>query len=62
MHNLELIDYQDAGWPFPVMSCDEIVLTRCPNLVLPATFMTRDTMIIDDGELRVQIVFDDTVT
>ena len=61
MEKLKLVDYQDEGWPFPAMSANELTLTNCPNLVLPAAFLSRDTIIIDDGEVKVTIVFDGSV-
>lgn len=61
MAKFELVDYHDSGWPFPVMSAHELTLTNCPNLVLPAAFKSRDTIIIDTGQVKVTIVFDGSV-
>jgi len=43
------------------MSANEITLTNCPKLVLLAEFKTRDTILIEDGEIKVMVVFDGAV-
>ncbi len=50
------------GWPYPVTSVNELILTRCPNYVLPSWFKVRDTMLIDSEDMSFLFVFDVTVT
>jgi len=61
MSKFELADYRDSGWPFPLMSVNEITLINCPNLVLPAYFKARDTISIKEGCIQVTIVFDGAI-
>lgn len=58
---IEFADYDDEGWPFPIMSANELSLINCPNLVIPANFEARDTISIRDGEIQVMVVFDSDV-
>ena len=57
----EFIDYQETGWPFELMSADEIALTNCPNVTIPAAFQARDMIVINDGGIKVEIVFDNAI-
>ena len=43
------------------MSANKITLTTCPKLVLPAESKTRDIILIEDGETKVMVVFDEAV-
>lgn len=58
---IEFADYDDEGWPFPIMSANELSLINCPNLVIPADFEARDTISIREDEIQIMVVFDSTV-
>lgn len=58
---LKLEDRSEEGWPFPIMSVNELELIDCPRLVIPAGFKARDSIIIKQGEIRIAIVFDGSV-
>lgn len=59
--NLKIEDSSQKGWPFEFMSVNELELINCPSVVIPADFQARDTIAIEEGEIRVTIVFDGAV-
>lgn len=54
----QIEDCTDNGWPFAIMAAHELELINCPHLVIPATFQTRDRIVIEEREVRIEIVFD----
>lgn len=58
---LKLEDSSEEGWPFPIMSVNELELINCPLLVIPIGFKARDSITIQEAEVRVTIVFDGSV-